>query len=327
MDYNDIKLGILGVGNWGKNHLKTSASLLNPKNIFVYDPGSNTKSTVNAISPDINIVPTYQEILSNPEITAVIIASPASTHYFVAKEALNSGKHCLVEKPITLYSSEAKELVDIATSKNLKLMVGHVLLYHGAIIKILEETGENNMLGDIQYIYSNRLNLGKIRSEENSLWSFAPHDISIIQYFTGVNPIEIMAKGSAVIQPHIEDSTITFLKYPGNITAHIFVSWLHPFKEHRLVVIGSKGMFVFEDSAQTDKLKFYSKGFKKGDDGTFLPFDNSFEVVQYDTKPPLAEEQKHFFNCIIEDKTPLSDGIHALEVLKILETAQERLKS
>jgi len=320
----DFKLGIFGVGNWGKNHLKTAAQLFEHKNIFVYDPGRNTPDVVHAVSKDINIVNNVSDILNNPEISAVIIATPASTHYYIAKEALLAGKHCLVEKPITLYSSEAKELADIAEKKNLRLMVGHVLLYHGAIIRIKEEIGENKMLGDIQYIYSNRLNLGKVRTEENSLWSFAPHDISIIQYLIGENPISVSASGASVLQEHIEDSTITVMKYPGNISAHIFVSWLHPFKEHRLVVIGTNGMFVFEDSAPENKLIFYKKGFRKVGD-KLEPFNEASEIITYENHPPLMEEQKHFFDCILKGTRPLSDGIHAVEVLHILESAQKGL--
>ncbi len=322
MDFNQIKLAVLGVGNWGKNHLKTAASLLPHENIVVYDPGPKTKATVQAISDKIRIVDSLDDVVNDPEINSAIVATPAQTHYFVAKSLLEAGKHVLVEKPITLYSKEADNLVHIAEKKNLRLMVGHVLLYHEAVKYIKNAVGKQ--LGDLQYIYSNRLNLGKIRSEENSLWSFAPHDIAIIQYIVGSSPVDVHAKGSAVIQPNIEDSTVTFLKYPDNISAHIFVSWLHPFKEQRLVVIGSEGMFVFEDSLPENKLKFYKKGFKNVN-GQLEAFDQSFEVVQYENKPPLAEEQKHFYECVLTGQTPFSDGVHALEVLKILEQAQERL--
>jgi UDP-2-acetamido-3-amino-2,3-dideoxy-glucuronate N-acetyltransferase len=322
MDFNKIKLAVLGVGNWGKNHLKTAASLLPHENIVVYDPGLKTKATVKAVSDNIRVVDSLDDIINDPEITCAIVATPAQTHYFVAKSLLEAGKHVLVEKPITLYSKEAADLVKIAAKKDLRLMVGHVLLYHEAVKYIKNAVGKE--LGELQYIYSNRLNLGKIRSEENSLWSFAPHDISVIQYITGANPISVAAKGSCVLQPNIEDSTVTFLKYPDNVSAHIFVSWLHPFKEQRLVVIGSEGMFVFEDSIPENKLKFYKKGFKKVN-GQLEAFDKSFEVVQYENKPPLAEEQKHFYECVLDGSVPFSDGVHALEVLQILEQAQERL--
>lgn len=229
-----------------------------------------------------------------------------------------------MEKPITLHPAEAKELIQIAAERNLKLMVGHVLLYHPAVLK-LKELVAAGKIGKLQYIYSNRLNFGTVRTEENILWSFAPHDISVIQFLTGSNPDWVEAKGASFLQSNIEDSTITYLSYPGNIHAHIFVSWLHPFKEQRLVVIGDKGMMVFEDSAPKDKLKFYPKRFDNVD-GTIRKFDGEFEVIQHDEKQPLAEEQKHFARCIEEDESPLTDGKHALEVLEILKRAEECLK-
>ncbi|MCX6164534.1 MAG: Gfo/Idh/MocA family oxidoreductase, partial [Ignavibacteriae bacterium] len=218
---------------------------------------------------------------------------------------------------------EAFELVNIAKEKELKLMVGHVLLYHPAVLTMKEKIDEG-AIGKLQYIYSNRLNLGTIRSEENILWSFAPHDISIIQFLTGSKPEWIGAKGAAFVQENIEDTTLTYLKYPNNVHAHIFVSWLHPFKEHRVVVIGDEGMLVFEDSLKNEKLKYYKKGFSLVN-GSLEKFDSDYEVINYPEKAPLEEEQKHFFDCVLNNKTPRTDGVHAKEVLEVLETAQIRL--
>jgi len=180
-------------------------------------------------------------------------------------------------------------------------------------------------IGRLQYIYSNRLNLGAIRSEENSLWSFAPHDISVIQYLVDDNPIDVQAHGGDYVQNGIEDTTLTFLTYPNGVKAHIFVSWLHPFKEQRMVVIGDKGMFVFEDSAKTEKLKFYKKGFQSVN-GSIEKFDSDYEVVDFENKMPLTEEHKHFYDSVLNNTTPLTDGRHAFEVLKILEQATNSLK-
>jgi len=178
---------------------------------------------------------------------------------------------------------------------------------------------------EIFNIYSNRLNLGSIRSEENALWSFAPHDISVIQYLVGKNPIDVQANGGAFVQQGIEDTTMTFLSYPKNVKAHIFVSWLHPFKEQRMVIIGDKGMFVFEDSLKTEKLKFYKKGFKEVD-GLIEKFDADYEVIEFENTMPLAEEQKHFYDSILNNTTPRTDGKHALEVIEILDKATKKLK-
>jgi UDP-2-acetamido-3-amino-2,3-dideoxy-glucuronate N-acetyltransferase len=318
--FNEIGLGIIGAGRWGINHVRTANQLLGDDLKYVCDFNPAASEKIKAVSAGIPFTTKLEDIIDNPEINAVIIATPAETHYEVAKKALLKGKNVLVEKPITLVSSEARELVDIAKKADKKLMVGHVLLYHPAVKKIKEMVGENK-IGKLQYIYSNRLNLGSVRSEENILWSFAPHDISVIQYLLESNPVYIDAKGAAILQNEIEDTTITYLSYPGNIYAHIFVSWLHPFKEQRLVIIGDEGMFVFEDSLKTDKLKFYPKGFRNVN-GALQKFDGDFEVIEFEKLQPLTEEQKHFFNSILNNENPLTDGIHAVEVLEILEKAQ-----
>lgn len=316
----EIKLAIIGCGKWGLNHIKTAHKILGNNLLSVCDIDS---SKAGQISEGIKFTSEINDILNNDEINAVIISTSAETHFEIAKECLIAGKNVLVEKPITLLSKEACELVNIAKERGLKLMVGHVLLYHPAVINMKEKI-DNGVIGKLQYIYSNRLNLGTIRSEENILWSFAPHDISIIQFLTDSKPIYIGAKGAALVQENIEDTTLTYLKYPDNIHAHIFVSWLHPFKEHRLVVIGDKGMLVFEDSLKNEKLKFYKKGFNLVN-GSPEKFDSDYEVINYPDRAPLEEEQKHFFDCIINDRTPRTDGVHAKEVLEILETAQIRL--
>ena len=320
---NQVKLAVVGCGRWGINHVRTAFSLLAEDLRFVFDANPSAQDRVKQISPSIPFTTDKQQILNDASINAVIIATPAETHFTLAKQFLEHGKHVLVEKPITLHSSEAKELIAIAQKNDRWLMVGHVLLYHPAILKLKELYGSGK-IGTLQYIYSNRLNLGAIRSEENILWSFAPHDISIIQFLTGSNPTEIATHGATFVQNGIEDTTITYLKYPNNVHAHIFVSWLHPFKEQRLVVIGDKGMFVFEDSLAKDKLKFYPKGFQKSEKG-FEKFDGEFESIPFADAQPLAEEHKHFYDCIRLNKQPLTDGQHALDVLNILEQATKEL--
>ena len=323
--FEEIGLGIIGAGRWGINHVRTANQLLGKNLKFVCDFNPAASEKIAGISSEIPFTTKIEDILDNPEINAVIIATPAETHYDVAKKALMKDKNVLVEKPITLISTHARELVEIAERKDKKLMVGHVLLYHPAVRKI-KEMIDDNKIGRLQYIYSNRLNLGSIRTEENILWSFAPHDISVIQYLLKSNPVYVDAKGATILQSAIEDTTVTYLSYPGNIHAHIFVSWLHPFKEQRLVVIGEKGMVVFEDSQKTDKLKFYPKGFKNIN-GSLQKFEGDFEVIEFENQQPLAEEQRHFFNSIINNEKPLTDGIHAVEVLEILEKAQACLSA
>jgi UDP-2-acetamido-3-amino-2,3-dideoxy-glucuronate N-acetyltransferase len=248
--FEKIKLGIFGAGRWGINHVRTSSQLLDSNSIIVCDFNPEASDKIKSISPEIKFTTRTEHILENPEINAVIIATPAETHFELAKKALLNGKNVLVEKPITLIPADARELVDLAGKQSRKLMVGHVLLYHPAVRKIKEMIRQNK-IGRLQYIYSNRLNLGSVRSEENILWSFAPHDISVIQYLLESNPVYIDAKGADILQTEIEDTTITYLSYPGNIHAHIFVSWLHPFKEQRLVITGDKGIIVFDSKTLT----------------------------------------------------------------------------
>ncbi len=325
MAYNNLKIAIVGAGRWGMNHVKTATTLIPSQNIWVCDESEETKLKINNISGEINFTTSLNEILNNSDISCIIIATPAETHYKIAKECILKNKNVLVEKPITLFLEEAEDLDKLALENNVKLMVGHVLLFHSAILEIKEQM-KNGKLGKLQYIYSNRLNLGAIRSEENILWSFAPHDISVIQFLVDDNPVSIYAKGDSFLQNNIEDTTLTYLQYPNNISAHIFVSWLHPFKEQRLVVIGDKGMFVFDDAIKEEKLKFYNKGFKKTEIG-FEKFDQNYEVIEMDNKMPLAEEQKHFYNSVISNTDPRTNGKHAVEVLKILVKATENLKN
>lgn len=323
MSYNDLKLAIFGAGRWGMNHIRTAASLLPHENIIVYDIDPAAEEKIKGISPNISFFTNDQTGDYKVDFNAAIVATPAETHYELAKILLQAGKHVLVEKPITLEVGHAEDLHSISLEKNLKLMVGHVLLYHPAVTRMKQEI-DNGMIGKLQYIYSNRLNLGAIRSEENILWSFAPHDISIIEYLTEDNPVEISAHGGDYVQNGVEDTTLTFLTYPNNVKVHIFVSWLHPFKEQRMVVIGDKGMFVFEDSIKTEKLKFYKKGFRTVNRAV-EKFDKDYTVIDIENTMPLTEEHKHFYNAIINDTTPITDGKHAVEVLKILAEATKSL--
>lgn len=350
MSYKGIKLAVTGAGKWGMNHIKASYELLGGGLKYVCDKEELTgvrlqeigdsgsrglgtertgirdsgQRTAGSEQRGIIFTTDFEEVLRDEEVNAVIIATSAETHYELAKRALEAGKSVLVEKPMTLLTSEARELVEISERKGLKLMVGHILLFHPAVLKMKELVSEGK-LGRLQYIYSNRLNLGAIRTEENILWSFAPHDISVIQFLTGANPVSVRASGARFVQENIEDSTLTILEYPGNVHAHVYVSWLHPFKEQRMVVIGTEGMLVFEDTLKTEKLKFYRKGFKNVN-GNIEKFESDFEAVEFGDAKPLEEEQKHFFECVLKNERPRTDGRHAVEVLEILEKATKQLR-
>ena len=253
------------------------------------------------------------------------MATPAKTHYPVAKQAMETGKHVLVEKPLALEKKHAEELIHLSEKNNVNLMVGHVLLFHPAIKKIKELINKGK-IGKLQYIYSNRLNLGQVRTEENVFWSLAPHDISVFQYFTNSFPTSIHASGSAFLQEGIHDSTLTQLKYPSGVEGHIFVSWLHPFKEHRLVVIGTEAMITFEDSSEGKPLKLYAKKIDM-EKGIPEKIDGPVTLIDYEQKMALTEELQYFVSHLDGKKPNIANGQHALEVTKILIIANKQLEN
>ncbi|MFC1771372.1 Gfo/Idh/MocA family oxidoreductase [Candidatus Margulisiibacteriota bacterium] len=316
-----IKICVLGAGKWGKNHVRTLHQLGNLGGIIETDPGR-----AGELKKQYKDIPVYSSLVQPGALDydAYTIAVPAEYHYEKAKFLLENNKHVLVEKPITLNSQEARELNQIAAKNKLVLMVGHLLIFHPAINKI-KELIDSGKIGKVQYIYGNRLNLGTVRKEENILWSFAPHDISIFQYLLNSKPLEITSKGGAHLQAHIHDTTMTILRYPNNIIGHIFVSWLHPFKEHRLVVIGDKGMLCFEDSSPEKELLYYEKGIDwvKGDP---IKRDGPTATVVYGEAQPLEQEMLHFLACIQgKARNTLISGEKGLEVLEILEEAERSL--
>tara|TARA_B100002003_G_scaffold246822_1_gene277245 strand:- start:352 stop:1269 length:918 start_codon:yes stop_codon:yes gene_type:complete len=252
-----------------------------------------------------------------------IVATPPSTHYEIGKRTLEAGFPVLIEKPMTLNIFNAKTLIEIANNSGLCLMVGHVLLFHPAVreIKTMIDGGK---IGKLQYVYSNRLNLGQVRTEESVFWSLAPHDIAIFQYLTGSFPKTVKAHGSTYLQPGIHDSTLTILEYPDNVKGHIFVSWLHPFKEHRLVAVGSEGMLSFDDSSDGKPLKHYKKKFNL--DGLVpVKIDGPMQNISYEDKMPLTEELKYFIDHLDDGQPEISNGKHALEVITILTEASKQL--
>ncbi len=313
---------VIGSGYWGKNHIKTLYNLG-----ALYGVLDNNSDSLKKISKQYNDIKIYQSLdvaLKDNNIMGFTICTPAETHYKLAKKIIESKKHILVEKPFTLKIEDAEDLVNLSEKNSINLMVGHVLLFHPAIIKI-KELIKNGKIGSLQYLYSNRLNLGQIRTKENVFWSLAPHDIAIFQYFTDSYPESIKSNGSAFLQKGIADSTITQLRYSNGIEGHIFVSWLHPFKEHRLVVIGSDAMITFDDTDKSKPLKLYEKNYKMKD-GIPEKIDGPVEFIEYKYKKPLTEELKVFIDSIESKKESISNGKHALDVTKILVEASRSLK-
>ncbi len=248
-------IAIIGCGYWGKNLVRNFYEL---NSLYaICDVDEKKLKSFQEKYPDLNVYHDYKTLIKKPEIDALVIATPAATHYALSKEALLANKDVFVEKPIALNYKEGEELVSLAKEKDKILMVGHILEYHPAVIKLKEIINEGE-LGKINYIYSNRLNLGKFRTEENILWSFAPHDISIIINLLGEMPREVSAHGGNYLNPDITDVTITTMSFSSGVKAHIYVSWLHPYKEQKLIVIGDKKMIVFDDVNPDHKLFMYS---------------------------------------------------------------------
>jgi UDP-2-acetamido-3-amino-2,3-dideoxy-glucuronate N-acetyltransferase len=311
----------IGLGYWGKNILRNLYELNVLK--IACDSSEDTITERKKQFPEVEYTTKIEDIISNPEIKAVTIATPAETHYELAKKFLLSGKDVFVEKPIALAVKEGEELVEIAEKQGRILMVGHILQYHPAVIK-LKELISSGSLGKIKYIYSNRLNIGKIRTEENILWSFAPHDISIILDLVGDELVEVSAFAGNYLMPKIYDIAIITLKFKNEIRAHIFVSWLHPFKEQRLVIIGSKAMVVFDDVSQ-EKLFFYPHNIEWKDGKIPIAQKADFEVIPIENQEPLKLELLHFIDCVKNRKRPKTDGYEGIKVLKVLEYAEKAL--
>jgi len=318
----DRNIAVIGCGHWGQNLVRNFAELDALHSVCDIDPSKleHVKSLYRGITTEIS----FPEVLRNDEVTGVVISTPATLHYPLAKEALLAGKDVLVEKPLALRVEEGRELVELAEGKKRVLMVGHLLEYHPGVTK-LKELVDKGELGKINYIYSNRLNLGKFRTEENILWSFAPHDISVILLLLGEMPQEVSAYGGYYLNQDIADVTITTMTFASGVRAHIFVSWLHPYKEQKLVIVGDKKMLLFDDVAPQDKLLLYSHKIE-WIDRVPVPRQEDSQPVEFTMAEPLRLECQHFLECIRTRQQPKSDGHSGLRVLQILDACQRSLQ-
>ena len=317
----DINVAVIGMGYWGKNLVRNfhQIGVLHT----VCDSNPEVEQLLDEKYPAVDFTTNYQSILDNAQINAVAISTPAVTHFQLAKMALEAGKDVFVEKPLAINVSDAEVLIKLAEDRKSILMVGHILRYHPAVIKLKELINEGE-LGQVRYIYSNRLSMGKIRTEENILWSFAPHDISVILELLNEFPNDISCQGYAYISEKVFDVTLSEFSFPSGVHAHIFVSWLHPFKEQRLVVVGSEKMAVFEDTAD-HKLKLYPHKVKwKNRIPTVVKAEA--EVVEIPSAEPLKNELEHFIKCLRERSKPITDGQEGFRVLRILEKCQIELE-
>ena len=314
-----MKIAVVGAGYWGKNLIRNFGQLG-----MLYAICENNPANPNLVPyKEVKHYTSFYELLEDKEVEAVAIAAPAVTHYEFVKQALLSGKDVFVEKPLALTVKEGEELVRIAEREKRILMVGHILQYHPAVMK-LKEMLSSGELGKVQYIYSNRLNIGKLRTEENILWSFAPHDISVILMLLEEEPIRVSATGGDYLNKGICDTTLTTLEFRNGVKGHIFVSWLHPYKEQKLIIVGSKAMVVFDDVSK-EKLFLYLHKIEWKDGKIPLAQKAEYQIIPVEAGEPLNLELSHFVECVRQRKRPRTDGLEGLTVLKILELAEESI--
>ena len=304
-------IAVVGAGAWGQNLVRNFAQLGALR--VICDASSDLLDRYRPAYPDIALVDSFQQVLHDGAVEAVVIATPAETHFAMASDAIRAGKDVFVEKPMALRRHEATLLAGLSENHRRILMVGHVLQYHPAV-RQLRQMMDHGMVGRVQYVYSNRLNIGKIRSEENILWSFAPHDISVMLMLLGESPISVSAHSGNYLHQDRADVTMTTLTFASGVKGHIFVSWLHPYKEQRFVVVGDRGMIVFDDLEPTDKLRLYAHQVDWIDR---KPVARKAEavVVPVESQEPLQLECQHFLDCIVNRRTPRTDAREGLAVV------------
>jgi UDP-2-acetamido-3-amino-2,3-dideoxy-glucuronate N-acetyltransferase len=315
-----VKVAVVGVGYWGKNLVRNFYEL--GVLAAMCDGEVAVETAYTSQYKGVTFYREYHAVLCDLSITAVALATPAVTHYEMAKLALEAGKDVLVEKPLAVHVEHGEELVRLAAAKGRILMVGHILRYHPAVLKLQHFIREGT-LGKISYLYSNRLNIGKIRTEENILWSFAPHDISVMLSLLNEMPTNVTCNGGASLNPDVFDVTLSHFVFPSGVQAHIFVSWLHPVKEQRLVVVGSEKMAVFDDTAEHKLVLYPHKVEWRNRIPTAVKANG--EVVPLADCEPLRAECRHFINSVESRRAPVSDGAEGLRVLQVLDACQRAL--
>ena len=320
---SEIALAVVGAGHWGRNLVRNFSALGALR--AVCDTDSAVRGGL-ALPADIRWETDPAVLFSDPQVDAVAIATPAASHGALTRRALDAGKHVFVEKPLCLDLAEAEELGALADRVGRTLMVGHLLLYHPAFDALSVELASGR-LGALRYVYSTRASLGKIRREENALWSFAPHDVSMILALAGTMPDRVFSAGGSWLHPPVADTSLTHLSFPGNVQAHIFVSWLHPYKDQRLVVVGSDGMAVFNDVEKAER-KLVRYAHTVGWNGAVPAIDQAEATpLKYEHQEPLARECAHFLDCIVSGRRPRSCAREAWRVLSVLDACQRSLSS
>ena len=321
-----IRVGVAGLGYWGPNLARNFASLPGCELTWCCDASEAARDRWARAFPSARFTAGLDDLLDDPELDAVVLATPVPTHGALAERVLGAGKHCFVEKPLAQSVADAERAVAAAEQSGRVLMVGHLLEYHPGVAK-LKEIADSGELGDIHYIYSNRLNLGQLRADENALWSLGAHDVSVVLHLADEEPYELDARGESYMRQGIEDVVFGYLRFPSGLAAHLHLSWLDPHKERRFTVVGSKRMATFDDMDIERKVTVYDKGFDEdsGSYGEYITRAGDIWSPRIPNREPLRLECEHFVECVREGRTPLSDGPSGLRVVRVLEGLQTRL--
>ena len=326
-----IRVAVIGTGYWGKNLVRVFNRTRSAVLFACCDADTASLELIQRQYPDIRSFTSVDDLLQDNAVDAIAVAVPSPKHYEVAKKVLLAGKHVYVEKPITLRSDHAKELVDLARAQDRRLMVGHLLLYHPGI-RMIKDMIAGGDLGDIYYVYAQRLNLGIVRKNENAWWSLAPHDISVILYLLGQNPSVVSARGEGYLRKETQDVVFANLHFLGGRMGQVHVSWLDPHKMRKITIVGSRKMLVFDDMQATEKIKIYDKGAEMPPD--YVSYDEAvtlrhgdIHIPNVNMEEPLKVECRHFVDCILNNENPLSDGINGLNVVRVLEAGQCSLET
>jgi predicted dehydrogenase len=327
MSERELHIAVAGLGYWGPNLARNFSSVRGCELAWLCDPSEEARGRVAERFPQARFTGDLDEVLSDPAVDAVALATPVVSHAEHAVRVLEAGKHCFVEKPLAQSVADAERAVVVAEETGRVLMVGHLLEYHPGVqrLKQLVESGE---LGErIYYIYGNRLNLGKLRADENALWSLGAHDVSVVLYLAEEEPWELAAHGESYVQDGVEDVVFCFLRFPSGLAAHLHVSWLDPHKERRFTVVGSRRMATFDDMALEGKLKIYDKGFDQDSRGygEYITRTGDIFSPQLPNVEPLRVECEHFVECVRYGRRPRSDGSSGLRVVRVLEELQRSL--
>jgi predicted dehydrogenase len=320
-----VSVGVVGLGYWGPNLARNFAALPECELAWCCDADAQRRERLAGQFPSARFTGDLDELLSDPALDAVVLATPVPTHATLAARVLQAGKHCFVEKPLAQSVADAELAVAAAAEAGRLLMVGHLLEYHPGVLA-LKEVVDSGELGELRYIYGNRLNLGQLRADENALWSLGAHDVSVVLALAGEEPYELSARGESYMRDGIEDVVFGFLRFPSGLAAHLHLSWLDPHKERRFTVVGDKRMATFDDMEAERKVTIYDKGFDEKSN-SYVARAGEIRSPLVPNTEPLAIECRHFIECVREGRAPRSDGESGLRVVRVLEGLQAELDS